>query len=164
MEAMGFGSLFISWIAMLHEGARTRFILNFLTSVIDVRFSIRQGDPLSMLLYIIYAEPLLLALERNLTGLRLHHHSEVLESYCDDLNVLTDDPDDFPKLSDTIEKFEGLSGAILSRDSKCKILGLGKWRNRDNWPLPWLQTVQSVKVFGIHISNSYADIIAINWK
>ena len=68
MEKMNFGELFTSWILMLHQGARTRFILGFLTRAIEVRFSIKQGDPLAMILYIIYVEPLLNAL---LTGLRV---------------------------------------------------------------------------------------------
>ena len=49
MKAMNFGEIFLSWISMLHEGARTRFILGFLTGTIDLTFSIRQGDPLAML-------------------------------------------------------------------------------------------------------------------
>ena len=113
MKAMNFGEIFLSWISMLHEGARTRFILGFLTGTIDVNFSIRQGDPLAMLLYIIYVEPLLLLLEKRLTGLRLPNLREVLEAYCDDLNVLTEDPNDFEKLDDTVKEFEKVSGAIL---------------------------------------------------
>ena len=149
---------------MLHEGAKTRFILCFLTDTIDVNFSIRQGDPLAMLLYIIYVEPLLIVLEKSLTGLRLPNVQEVLESYCDDLNVMTDDPDDFLKLSSTVDQFEKVSGVILSRDRKCKVLGLGKWAGREQWPLDWLRTVKSVKVFGIFISNNYREIISLNWN
>ena len=66
---------------MLHEGARTRFILTSLTRAIEVMFSIRQGDPLAMLLYILYIEPLLLALERNMTGLRVANIEQELEAY-----------------------------------------------------------------------------------
>ena len=62
MRKMNFGALFTSWISMLHEGARTRFIISGLTRAIQLLFSIRQGDPIAMLLYIIYIEPLLLAL------------------------------------------------------------------------------------------------------
>ena len=103
MSAMNFGDLYLSWISMLHDGATTCFILNFVTNAIDVTFSIRQGDPLAMLLYIIYMEPLLVVLERILNGVRLSFAHEVLESYCDDLNVLTEDEEDLSKLSDTIE-------------------------------------------------------------
>ena len=164
LEAMNFGALFISWISMLHEGARTCFILEFLTQSIDVKFSIRQGDPIAMLLYILYVEPLLVHLEKKLTGLRLQHVREVLEAYCDDLNILTDDPEDFHVMSEVVTQFEQFSGAILSRNMKCKVLGLGNWSNRDQWPLPWLTTVKSVKIFGIFISNSYHEIISNNWN
>ena len=64
MQAMKFPSKFIDWVLMLHDGATTRFILNFLTEPVNVLFSIRQGDPLSMLLYIIYIEPLLMMMRK----------------------------------------------------------------------------------------------------
>ena len=53
MSAMKFPADFIKWMLMLHEGATTSFLLSFLTNPIKVLFSIRQGDPLSMLLYIV---------------------------------------------------------------------------------------------------------------
>ena len=74
---------------MLHAGARTRFILSGLTRAIEVLFSIRQGDPLAMLLYIIYIEPLLLTLERKITGLKVANIEQKLEAYCDDVNLTT---------------------------------------------------------------------------
>ena len=71
---------------MLHEGARTRFIISGLTRAIQLLFSIRQGDPIAMLLYIIYIEPLLLALEKRMTGLQVASIGKSLEAYCDDIN------------------------------------------------------------------------------
>ena len=56
---------------MLHKGAKTRFILDELSQIIDVCFSIRQGDPLSMILYILYIEPFLKYLEATLGSLRV---------------------------------------------------------------------------------------------
>ena len=71
MQKMNFSDNFCSWIRMLHEEAKTCFILHQLTELIPVNFSIRQGDPLSMILYIIYTEPLLLCLDRHLSGIHL---------------------------------------------------------------------------------------------
>ena len=90
MKKMNFGTVFTSWIAMLHEGATTRFIISGLTRVIKLLFSIRQGDPIAMLLYIIYVEPLLIALEKRMTGLKVAGIGRSLEAYCDDINVITD--------------------------------------------------------------------------
>ena len=163
MKKMNFGDTFVSWILMLHKGARTRFILGFLTSAIEVTFSIRQGDPLAMILYIIYVEPLLHALERSLVGLRLSFVRQTLEAYCDDINLLTDDLGDFVKMSEEVSKFESYSGAILSRDKKSKVVGFGKWAGRENWPVAWLKPVKSIKIFGVFVCDSYSELLTLNW-
>ena len=163
MDKMNFSTVFITWMIMLHEGARTRFILGFLTASIEVKFSIRQGDPLAMILYIIYIEPLLIALERVLTGLRLPSVRQTLEAYCDDLNVLTDDLEDFERLSEEVVKFESFSGAILSRDKKSKVVGFGKWSKKETWPILWLKPVRSMKIFGIFVCDSYNEMMTLNW-
>ena len=163
MKKMNFGETFISWILMLHEGARTRFILGFLTRAIEVKFSIRQGDPLAMILYIIYIEPLLHALERSLVGLRLAAVRQTLEAYCDDINLLTDDVLDFGRMSEEIVKFEKFSGALLSRNNKCKVLGFGKWARREAWPIDWLKPVRSIKIFGVFVCDSYSELLNLNW-
>ena len=164
MQKMNFGKVFISWILMLHKGAKTRFLLNFLTRAIQVRFSIRQGDPLAMILYILYVEPLLVALEKALSGLRLECGQQTLEAYCDDINVLTEDIADFRRLEHKIEEFEKYSGAILSREKKCKIIGFGNWANRETWPIPWLSPVACVKIFGVFVCDSYAELLNTNWE
>ena len=55
-------------------------------------------------------------------------------------------------------------GSILSRNKRCTALGLGKWKDRDQWPLPWLKTVRCVKVFGIYVYDSYREMVLENWN
>ena len=172
MERMNFSTKFCEWIKMLHVGARTCFILQHLTELIPVTFSIRQGDPIAMILYIIYVEPLLLYLERNLHGLSIRQPSlgqtglacnQVLEAFCDDVNILTDNCADLVKVDEAIRKFEDMSGAILSRNFKCKILGLGGWKGRKDWPLTYVRTEEEIKIFGVYIRNSYRAMLRSNW-
>ena len=88
MQAMDFPVDFVKWILMLHEGATKRFILGFLTDPISVLFSIRQEDPLSMLLYIIYIEPLLMMIRRMTKGLAVSSSVQQQDDdYCDDINL-----------------------------------------------------------------------------
>ena len=155
---------------MLHEGAKTKFILASLSREIDVSFSIRQGDPLAMLLYIIYIEPLLIYIEKRAVGLTLFASrgnvfsvSQCTEGYCDDLNIVTENDADLVLVDNAVSKFESLSGAILSRNKKCKILGFGRWSRRQNWPLNYVQTVSEIKVFGIFLMNSYSKTLKRNW-
>ena len=145
---------------MLHVGAQTRFLLLKLTKAIDICFSIRQGDPLSMILYIIFVEPLLTFIERRVTGLALPSPitgsfslNQSVEAYCDDLNMLTQSESDLVIVDNAVRMFESVSGAILSRNKKCKIIGFGKWKSRNNWPIPYIETVSEIKIFGIVIMN-----------
>ena len=164
MYAMEFPVRFVNWLLMLHEGATTRFILNFLTDPIKVLFSIRQGDPLSMLLYIIYIEPLLMMIKRMTRGLNVSLISQRDEDYCDDVNFLGENTSDLVIIDEIFANFEKISGAILSRSKKSKIMGLGPWRGRRDWPLPWLQVVPMVKMFGFQISPVYKQTLEQSWE
>ena len=151
---------------MLHDGANTCFILGSLTAVISVCFFIRQGDPIAMLLYVIYIEPLLIKLERVLSGLQFRRpcpRISPVEAYCDDLNIMTNDLNDFVKIDTQVRRFENYSGAILSRSRKSKVLGFGAWNRKEDWPIPWLDCVQSIKVFGIFICDKYGEMLKLNW-
>ena len=56
LEQLGFGPSFIQWVYTLYTGANMRIILNgYLSSRIDLKRGVRQGDPLSPLLYMFYA-------------------------------------------------------------------------------------------------------------
>ena len=163
MRKMNFSDTFCNWIKMMHAGARTKFILTRLSNAIEVSFSIRQGDPMAMLLFILYIEPLFLYLERNLTGLRVAGFQQILEAYCDDVNVMTDDLDDLVRVDNAVTNFEAVSGAILSRGMKCKIFGFGSWKGKIDWPINYVRTEVEIKVFGIFLQDSYHSLLKRNW-
>ena len=163
MEKMNFGDKFINWIRMLHEGASTRLILTRLTRAIQLRFSIRQGDPLAMLLYIIYIEPLLWTLEKKIYGLRVNNIVQKLEAYCDDVNITTEKLEDFEVVSKVVKRFEKVSGAILSRNKKCKLIGFGNWADKSDWPLDWIKPVKFERIFGVFICDDYGEMLKLNW-
>ena len=88
---------------------------------------------------------------------------QTIERFCDDLNVLTSDVQDLVIVDDAITKFEKVSGAILSRFKKCKILGFGNWKRKNHWPLKYIQTVDELKVFGIFVRNSFQCLLKKNF-
>ena len=164
MRAMGFGPIFLRWIKMLHTGNKTRFILSFLTNPIDVLFSVRQGDPIAMILYIIYLEPLLVQLKLRLRGMCLGNIRHILEAYVDDVNIVVTNEEDFGTIDEVFDKFEGMSGALLNRDSKSKIIGLGEWAEREKWPLNWLKVEKCIKVFGFFFRSNFEEMSKENWQ
>ena len=151
--AMNFPSTFVDWILMLHRGAKTRLILDSLTDAIEVLFSVRQGDPLSMLLYIIYIEPLLLMLEKRLKGFPLESPlqlgpssisfegaREKSEGFVDDTEAVITNDKELLIVDEILREFEQMSGAIVNRSKKCKIMGLGGWKSRTEWPLDYFES------------------------
>ena len=66
-------------------------------------------------------------------------------------------------MSDLVAKFEQFSGAILSRDKKSKVVGFGGWAKKESWPVAWLKTVKSIKIFGVFVCDSYSEILTLNW-
>ena len=43
-------------------------------------------------------------------------------------------------------------------------MGLGPWRQRQDWPIPWLQVKEELKIFGFYISASYKKTVEKCWK
>ena len=40
---------------------------------------------------------------------------------------------------------------------------MGAWAGKESWPVSWLKPVKSLKVFGIFVSDSYSEILTLNW-
>ena len=126
MRAMGFGCLFWRWVAALHWGARAAFMLHSLSPVLLILFSVRQGDPLAMLLFVIQIEPLLAALERELHGLHVGLAREASFGYVDDVLALGTDIRDLGTMDRLVAAYEAASSAILNWNRKSVIVGLGQ--------------------------------------
>ena len=124
LEHMNFGAKFINLIKDSHENITTRFILNGLTEEILLTFSFRQGDAISMILYLIYIEPLLVKLGNLLKGFRMPDFNEVDNDFCDDVEIVIEDENDLLQAVEIFGKFGEVSGAKLNCSKKSKILGL----------------------------------------
>ena len=182
MEKMNFGPRFIRWVAMLHKGAKTHLLMNFMTQAIDVTFSVRQGDPIAQLLFIIYMEPLLVRIGKAIQGVKFIGTTQKFdlyrgwdptertvleekdEDYVDDIEIVLENEEDMLIVDILMGKFEDMSGAVLNRSNKSKIMGLGGWESRTKWPLPWLKTEDKLEIFGVTMCSTYEQILQENWS
>jgi hypothetical protein len=164
LEAMGFGPLLRRTVTTLHRGASASFLLHEVSPALEIAFSIRQGDPASSILFTIHIEPFLAALEAALKGLSMAGLQEIEYGYMDDVNELGEDVEDITLTDEICRAFEAASGAILNRNCKTSILGLGSWAGRQDWPLPWLRAAPSVKAFGVVFTPTHQETVAASWE
>jgi len=114
-----------------------------------------------MSLYLLFIEPLLLFLEKRISGHFLPN-LRTIDAFCDDLNVMTNKEENLMVVDSAVTKFESIRGAVLSRNRKCEILEFGRWKERNDWPLGYFRPVKETKIFGIIISNTYKQMLQKN--
>jgi hypothetical protein len=163
LEAMGFPRELREWVATLHREAASTFMLHSLSPELRLLFSIRQGDPLAMILFILHLEPYLVRLERELAGVHVGRARVAAQGYVDDVSTLGSDTRDIVALDQITRDFENSSGAILNRNCKSVIVGLGVWAGRQDWPLRWLQVVDGAKIFGFIFTPILVETVAQTW-
>ena len=57
-----------------------------------------------------------------------------------------------------------LWSAILSRSDYSKIMGLGPWRVKQDWPFPWMKVVSMIKVLEFQITPVYRLTFEKSWE
>ena len=167
LARMRFGTSFISWVRLLYTDIRSSILINGYTS--DAFFpsrGVRQGCPLSPLLYVISIEVLAAAIHVNpaIVGLRLPRCPRplpVLSLYADDTSVISLSDASTVAVFDTYSNFELGTGAKLNL-GKCEGLWLGPWKQRLDRPVPIAWTSDKIKVLGVFLGNG--DLEECNWR
>ena len=135
LEHLGFGPSFISWVRLLYTNIRSAVLIDGYTS--DWFYpsrGVRQGCPLSPLLYVISIKVLAANLHAHpsIVGLKLRGIPRPLPTvsiYADDTSVISVSDAATLAVFDTYSTFEHGTGSKLNL-SKCEGLWLGTWCNR----------------------------------
>jgi len=113
----------------LYRNASSEVQVNgFSSNGFPINCSIRQGCPLSMMLYAICINPLLHKLEEALNGVRIRRRSPgtAAIAYADDVTVLLTAQDEDQTLQEILRIFEEATGAKINMD-KSKALAIVGW-------------------------------------
>jgi hypothetical protein len=116
-----------------------------------------------MLIYIVQLQPLLFVLPCVLAGLCIGAIRESALGYVDDVAALSTSLADLAVLDTTVSDFEAVSGALLNRNCKSVVVGLGSWAGRLDWPLPWIGTAAEVKIYGVVFAPTFAATVRLSW-
>jgi len=159
LERLGFGPTFRQYIASLYSEVSSKVLVNgSLSSSIPVERGVRQGCPLSPLLYVLCIEPLAAAIraDTQIKGVHLPGGSgrdTKIVQYADDNTVVLTDSRSIDRTFELISKYESGTGAKLNL-GKTVALWLGCWRGRQDQPYPiggWSSS--HLKILGSPVGN-----------
>ena len=166
LSTMGFGPSFISWVNLFYNRVQSAVNVNgYLSPFFNLSRGVRQGCPLSPLLYVLVSEVLAVNIRCNprISGLSLPGSPPLspISQYADDTSLILSSDDSIKAALETYNLYERASGSKLNRD-KSKGLWLGSWRGRTDPPVDLDWSSAKLKVLGVFIG--IGDLIEDNWR
>jgi hypothetical protein len=157
LKKMGFPLRFVRWILMLYKDAASQVLVNgHLSPAFSIGRGVRQGDPLSCLLFICVIEVLSLALRKELPGLRLPGNTTATHSmYADDTMAILNGTRELPTLQRILDRYGRASGARINF-TKSEMLPLGTLKPDRGIPtnIPWADDGKTITYLGCPIGNN----------
>ena len=155
LETAGFKPEFCRWINMMYYNPHAVVQVNGRRSrAFATERSVRQGCPLSPLLYVLALEPLLLRLRDEWANpaLRGVPFADPLtarvSTFADDIMVFVSRRLDIKALKNAVAKYERTARAKVNFD-KSEGLRLGAWRSSDTLPEPFRWSDGPLSILGV---------------
>ena len=156
LQTMNFGQSFQKWVFLLYSNIFSCILINGeTTEFFSVSRGVRQGCPLSPLLYVLVAETIASAIraDRFIDSYILPNGRSVkLCQYADDTSVIVTTDLALNALFHIFTRYEKASGAKLNA-TKCHGLLIGTWQSRSNLPIALDWSNVEIIVLGSRISN-----------
>ena len=157
-----FSENFIRWISIIYNDISSAVIVNkHVSTPFPFKRSVRQGCPLSPLLYVLCLEPMLKAIreDKNIKGLHIAGYKEQckLSAFADDCKFLLKNVTSVEQVLAHFDAFGTYSGSKLNK-TKTEVMYLGRGRLLQHFPLD-LKLVKSMKIFGILLGDVSMDDI-----
>jgi hypothetical protein len=128
LQSYGYSARFIALIKAMYDQAFSSVQINgHFVEPFPVRCSVRQGCPMSMLLFALILKPSLCLLEHNLTGIRIGHRTQktAVVANAEDVTIFVTEPNDIKVIRDLLLTYERATGAYSnirkSKAYKCEI-------------------------------------------
>ena len=163
---MGFDKSFILWIALLYRDITSVCQINgHLGNSFAIRRGVRQGCPLSMILYVLAQEPLYQAIRhtKQIKSFDLPCRQTKLLGFADDTSIFVNTEISIIYIFSILEYFERASSIKLNV-LKTRIFGFGEWKGRTVWPYPNIKAeTSSITILGITYTHDFKVSIETSW-
>jgi hypothetical protein len=163
LEHCGFSQTFLTRLKGICTNAISSVQVNGHISLpIAIRSGIRQGCPLSMLLFTICMNPFLCMLDT-----MLHENKPTAErgkpnvvAYPDDVTIILHSPTDIPKVREALHCYETAIGARLDI-RKSKMMGLGTWD--ESIDILGIPNCNELRILGIQMTKTTNQSAKKSW-
>ena len=160
MKAFGIGESFIGWVRTIYSNASSTLNINgYFSETIALQRGVRQGCPLSALLYVLVIEVLAiqLRLNPNIVGFTVGGEKIISVHYMDDTTIIIKQNRCFKEVIKELELYEEASEARVNY-KKTKGLWTGSWKGRRTSPIEGIKwTSGDVRNLGIYFGNENPD-------
>lgn len=155
MRSLGFHPQLVDLLSRISNLSTSRLLINgHLTNAFPIQRSVRQGDPISMHLFVLYLHPLVVELER-VCG------TDLVVAYADDITVIATSAFKVHAMRDLFLRFGRISGAVLNL-RKTTSIDVG-FVNGNPIHVDWVRTEADIKILGVRFANSIRRMISLNW-
>ena len=127
LQKMGFGPNFLQWIRTFYRNLSSCVLNNgFTTDIFFVKRGVRQGDPLSHLLFILALETLVCQIQenKNIKGFLINGKEIKTTLFADDMTCFLRDTNSHFQLLTSLQNFARYSGLSVN-DEKTEIFAIG---------------------------------------
>uniref|UniRef100_A0A8C5DDG2 Reverse transcriptase domain-containing protein n=1 Tax=Gouania willdenowi TaxID=441366 RepID=A0A8C5DDG2_GOUWI len=166
LEQFGFGEHFIEWVKIIYLKPVSSILTNSDRSQpFELQRGVRQGDPLSPLLFDITLEPLVIGIRGHpgIHGIKFGNVESLVNLYVDDLLICLSDPVvSVPNLLNYIKSFGKLSGYAINWD-KCEFRPLTNMCCTFLKSLPFKLANTHINYLGLKISRNPKLLLKLNF-
>ena len=166
LEKFNFGSEFIKWVKVLYNKPLCCVSNNGHSSTFfQISRGIRQGCPLSALLFIIVAEIMSINIRNsdNIKGLTFSGNNVTITQLADDTTLFLEDDNSLLAVFALLDHFYKCSGLKLNKE-KTEAMQLGNDSQRKNNSLGIKWVNGAIKILGIWLNKDENEIIKTNFE
>ena len=154
LEAFNFGPQIRKWIRTFYTDINSCVINNgYASEFFNLQRGVRQGCPLSGILFVLCAEILAQAIRNNnnIKGIQIYNKEYKISQYADDTTAFVSDAKSAENLFETLRIFRDVSGLELNK-SKTEGMWLGSCRYNTSTPFGIAWPSEPIYALGIYFT------------